>query len=145
MIVLLPAFILVSLYPQMEQAMLERQEEFLKIWRENAADYAASVEQVDVSGEGKVEKTFYLQDNFVNYVIEASYYQYASMLRDTTGKDVFTDALDAHGWINDYYELTETTPYYVEYTSQTEDDASEVNSSSDTLSYDISAEEAALY
>ena len=39
MIVLLPAFMLVSLYPKMEQSMLERKEELLEIWRENAADY----------------------------------------------------------------------------------------------------------
>ena len=142
MIVLLPAFILVSLYPQMEQSMLERKEELLEIWRENATDYAASIEQMDVSNDGQVEKTYYLQDNFVNYVIEASYYQYASMLRDTTGKDVFTDALDAHGWINDYYELTETTPYYIEYTSHPEDDFDVINITDGTMSYDISAEEA---
>ncbi len=65
--------------------------------------------------EVPAQERFYLQDDFVNYAVEASYYQYAMLLQEAQGAEVYTEVLEEHGWINDFYELTESTPYYAEY------------------------------
>ena len=70
--------------------------------------------------DAPVEEWFYLQDEFVNYAIEASYYQHAMLLQDATGEQSFTEVLDTYGWINDYYDFTEWVPYYVRYTYEDE-------------------------
>ncbi len=139
LIVLIPALVLTCLYPQMERAMLDKKEQWLSEWEERKAEYEASLEvpeevelvfdlpqigsetpleetaPAEPMPEASVQETFYLQDNFVNYAIEASYYQYAMLLQEATGQAVFTDVLEEYGWINDYYEMAETTPFYMEY------------------------------
>ena len=47
--------------------------------------------------------------------MEACYYEYAMMLQDALGAEVYTSVLEEYGWINDYYELSASTPYYVQY------------------------------
>lgn len=94
---LVPALILVSLYPKMERAMLKLQEE-----REQAAQEEAS----------NKEANFYLADNFVNYAVEASYYIYGQMRQQQTSSAVDFSVLDEYGWINDYYYVNNETDYY---------------------------------
>lgn len=135
MIVLIPALILVSLYPQMERAMLEKKQQWLSEWNERKEQYEQEKqkelskilqkEETDVETETPITeevaapeapaKLFYLHDDFVNYAIEASYYQYAVLLQEATGEESFTEVLDVHGWINDFYELKSDTPYYAKY------------------------------
>ena len=166
LIVLIPALILVCLYPAMESAMLDKKEQWYTEWELQKEEYEleratriadaempeqeetkeieeepeveenvqivqlvdtaeAATEEItvdaDVSAAEAEQETFYLQDNFVNYAMEACYYQYAMLLQDVTGQEVFTGVLEDYGWINDYYEFTETTPYYVEYVHPSED------------------------
>ena len=166
LIVLIPALILVCLYPQMERAMLDKKEQWLTDWEEQKEAYEqeqSAAEKlseiligdtptmevaletevtVDHAGEVTVEMNesaatetpipeepviqYYVQDDFVNYAVEASYYQYAMLLQEATGRESFTEVLDAYGWINDFYELTEITPYYARYTYQDENGEDQV-------------------
>ena len=164
LIVLIPALILTALYPQMERAMLDKKQQWLTEWEENKEKYeleqekrknlsdvlmhedtAAAVEVPTVMEESAAipEKLFYLQDGFINYAIESSYYQYAMFLQDATSQDVFTEVLDHYGWINDYYTFTNATPYYVEYVHRTEDgETEEYNTAVEATWNDLTPEEA---
>ena len=75
-----------------------------------------AVFQEDSPENLSVAKEFYLYDDFVNYAVEASYYQYALFLQEATGEQSYTDVLDEYGWISDFYEFTAVTPYYARYT-----------------------------
>ena len=154
LIVLIPAFILVCLYPQMERAMLDKREQWYQEWEEEKKKYEKEREEraeMNLSPESEqitldetiaaveaieadtgdtateeilsslTEREVYLYDDFINYAIEASYYQYAMLLQDATGAASFTEVLDEHGWINDFYEFTAVTPYYAKYTHQEEE------------------------
>ena len=146
LIVLIPALLLVCLYPQMERAMLDKREEWIQEWEEDKARYEEEInilqeeseeeETLDVEDhvvptettaeimqtenladeQTTMAETFYLQDDFVNYAVEASYYQYAMLLQEAQESEVYTEILERYGWINDFYELTGVTPYYAEYT-----------------------------
>ena len=127
LVVLLPALLLVCLYPQMETAMLDKKQQWEKEWEEileqqktePVIDTAIATEQPadEAASETPAEEQeiYYLQDEFVNYAIETSYYQYAMLLQEATGEEVFIDILDQYGWINDYYEMTGLVPCYAEY------------------------------
>ena len=131
LIVILPALLLVCLYPQMERAMLYKEQQWKQDWEENYQNSVAMTEttidmdSVAASEENTAlieeEQIYYLQDEFVNYAIEASYYQYAMMLQKQTGEEVFIDVLDHYGWINDYYEMMGTVPCYGRYQYKTEE------------------------
>ena len=148
LIVLIPALILICLYPQMERSMLDKKAQWLSEWEERKETYeqeqeerkklseiliqedmAASVEIAtdveQIADSPTPEKLYYLQESFINYAIESGYYQYAMFLQDATKQDVFTEVLDHYGWINDYYTFTDATPYYVEYTHQNRDGEAE--------------------
>ena len=135
LIVLIPALVLVCLYPTMEKAMLDKKEQWLSEWEQRKEEYLLESTEVsyaetvsepteELTEEVWVEDTFYLQDNFVNYAVEASYYQYAMLLQDATGEEVFTDVLENYGWVNDFYEMTENTQWYVEYVMHQRDENS---------------------
>ena len=134
LIVLLPALILICLYPQMEKAMLDKKQQWLTEWEEQKESYEqeqkVQTEQVEAPAEVAADEnaatTYYIQDDFVNYAVETSYYQYAMLLQEATGVESFTEVLDEHGWINDFYALTEATPYYARYTYENEDGEPEV-------------------
>ncbi len=143
LIVLIPALVLTSLYPTMEAAMLDKKAQWLNEWEERKELYEKEQKEKIKLSETPVEETvefigtvepvdapaqerFYLQDDFVNYAIEASYYQYAVLLQEATGQEVVTEVLDAHGWINDFYELTLDTPYYAKYIHRGEETGDQV-------------------
>ena len=149
LVVLIPALVLTCLYPQMERAMLDKKEQRLTEWEERKAEYEEAMKPLEEpEAEAPAEETtitenvqtesvavdtgpqeaFYLQDSFVNYAVEASYYEYAMFLQNAEGAEVFTDVLEVHGWINDYYTFTGNTPYYTEYTEMV-DGAPNVSSS----------------
>ena len=134
LVVLIPALVLTCLYPQMERAMLDKKEQRLTEWEERKAEYEKEQEETPVTEEtieiaaaepmdALVEEWFYLQDEFVNYAIEASYFQHAMLLQEATGFQSYTEVLNQHGWINDFYEFTAVTPYYVKYIHEDEDGA----------------------
>ena len=136
LIVLIPALVLTCLYPQMERAMLDKKEQWHQEWEKGKKEYEKerkeraematqelTIEEVQEevpAVEAPAPKEYYVLDDFVNYAIEASYYQHAMLLQDATGEQSFTEVLDTYGWINDYYDFTERVPYYVRYTYEDE-------------------------
>ncbi len=119
LIVLLPALVLVCLYPQMERAMIDRREQWYQE-REELKEKKEAEEAANTAAEQieEIPKEYYLEDNFVNYAVEAGYYQYAMLLQKATGVEVSTSVLEEYGWVDDYYEMTQNTPYYAEYRIQ---------------------------
>lgn len=175
LVVLLPALLLVCLYPKMEEAAYAKKDQWDQEWEERQKEYeeqyagnkvektveipedeevsetteavdgaeitenAAETENMsatenaaatenkeltdtpsesetsDVSDTEDTSAEYFIQDNFVNYAVEACYYEYAMMLQDALGAEVYTSVLEEYGWINDYYELSASTPYYVQY------------------------------
>lgn len=105
--VVIPAIILVSLYPKMEKEMLERKEYNEKLWQE---------EQREIFGEEHPE--WVIESNFVNYAVEASYYIYARMLSEnsTESKDFF-GVLNEYGWDSDYQDIYYNTNFKATYAS----------------------------
>ncbi len=95
---LIPALILVALYPKMEAAMIKQQKEWQKEMEENRPS----------------ENTIWLQGNFINYAVEASYYIYGQLLQEKLNSAVDFSVLNEYGWINDYYYVNDQTFYYAE-------------------------------
>ena len=114
--VLLPAVLLVSLYPRMETLMLQKQAEY-----RNGIDGETTTEIVDGTGasQSATHNTNYseidIRNDTVNYAVEAAYYLYGRLLQDARGTAVDFSVLDTHGWINDFYTVSEETYYYAEY------------------------------
>lgn len=97
--VLLPSIFLVSLYPQMEKAMLEIKKEYDEEYailkeeqKENASEWA-------------------LVNRFINRAVEANYCLYGEMLEEATGTDVNWSAIDEWGWREDYEAVIDRTKY----------------------------------
>lgn len=126
LIVLIPALVLTSLYPQMERAMLDKKAQWLSDWTKNKEYYETELVKGETdyaaSKEDEVVR-YYLQDNFINYVVETSYYQHAILQQQATGEESYIKVLDHYGWINDYFQLIEKTPYYVRYGQRDESGA----------------------
>lgn len=96
---LIPALILVALYPKMEAAMLKYQEELEKDIEENYVEDGYN---------------YYLEDNFINYAVEASYYVYGQLYQERLGSALDFSVLKEYGWLNDYYYVNNETYYYAE-------------------------------
>lgn len=105
LVVLLPAVILVGLYPRMGQ---EYSRYLKKMKTENNAQMETAAEE-SLSGD---TQEYELMPKFVNYAMEASYYLYGQMLQEVKGSAVDFSVLDEQGWINDYYTLAEESDYY---------------------------------
>ena len=70
LVVILPALLLVCLYPQMEKAMLDKEQQWKQEWEELYQNPETATEtSVDVDMEATVEEEiiYYLQDEFVNF------------------------------------------------------------------------------
>ena len=91
--VLLPALLLVSLYPRMETAMMERRDFYKEQERQHREEIGDWI----------------LADNVVNYAVESSYYIYAKM------QELPLLILDAYGWNNDYERFKEGASYIASY------------------------------
>ncbi len=147
LVVVLPALLLVMLYPRMEKLMLEKRAEYENTVTDNTtiSDTGDGLTvNVVVSGAGMnagadnslpaasmeiINGNPSLTYNFVNYATEASYYLYSRLLQEAEGREVNTDVLDNYGWINDFYNIAEETEYYAQYETAMGDICSESNSS----------------
>jgi len=106
--ILLPALVLVALYPRMGSAYSKRLEEI------KVANHETEVIEETAIAE---TQPYGLSSNFINYAMEASYYLYGQMLQEMRGAAVDFTVLDQNGWINDYYTLTSQCGYYAEHGS----------------------------
>ena len=90
--ILIPAFLITSLYPRISSAMQQKQKEE---YEEYLGDY----------GHDGVE--WEVDEQFLNYAMEASYYIYGGLLQEATGETVDFRVLDWAGWttdVNNYVE-----------------------------------------
>ena len=104
LIVLIPAFLLVSLYPTMEEAMLKLRKK--------------SEEQMEAE-EIQQEETLqlFVDANFVNYAMEASYYIYGQLLNESGVDTADFSVLQEYGWVSDYHRVYEGTAFIARYGS----------------------------
>ena len=139
--VLLPAVLLVALYPRMGQVYEQKVKELEAA--ESTAELEESIDDI-ISMESSPEEfpadaEYELGTNFVNYAMEAGYYLYGQIQQDISKRAVDFSVLDHYGWINDYYTLADQCDYYVEYQSISSNSAhSDINGRSQS-EYDLSA------
>ena len=130
--VLIPAIVLVALYPRMGQVYEQKIAEIEA--QESATAALEDGESVIISTESSPEQPaaedaeYELGSNFVNYAIESSYYLYGQMLQDVRKTAVDFSVLDHYGWINDYYTIADQCEYYVEF-----QDTASGNMNNDTI------------
>ncbi len=94
--VILPAVILVSLYPTMEEAMLEQKAHY-----EEQHKQPSAIEEID----------WILTDDFVNYAVEASYYLYAEA-QNASGTEVISmQIFQEYGWDSDFSVFLQNVTY----------------------------------
>ena len=101
--VILPALFLVSLYPRMEKAMLEKRESYLKMEEEIRSE---------------TEAEWVLEQNFVNYAMESSYYLYAEMSEKAETRAINDQIFKDYGWDNDFFYAIEHMTYIATYTPE---------------------------
>ena len=104
-IVLIPAILLVSLYPQMEKAVNKRQEEY-EIYREEA-----------MRMYNEAEFQWELQPGFVHMATETAFWIYSDLLGTSMNDSVDQSVLMEYGWHEDAYQIKEQTIYYASYDS----------------------------
>lgn len=98
--ILVPAFLITSLYPRISSAMQQKQKEE---YEEYLEDY----------GHDGVE--WEVDEQFLNYAMEASYYIYGGLLQEATGELVDFRVADWAGWKNDYQYMEEMFAYSATY------------------------------
>lgn len=108
LIVIIPAFILVALYPQMEKAALDKIEMYEKQYEEVLKQYE------------EAEYQWELQPGFVHMATESSFYMYSLFLEESIDAYIDKGVLSEYGWINDYNWIIDTTHYYAQYNSSGE-------------------------
>jgi len=99
--VLMPAILLVALYPKIGAAMKEKKEE-----------YAEKIENSDY-------EDYILDETFVNYAMESSYILYANILAEQ-GENIDVVFYETYGWMNDYGVLKEDVRFKAVYDNGTE-------------------------
>ena len=97
--VLLPAIFLVSLYPTMEMAMIERREYYEELEKQ----------------EAEVNNSWVLIDNIVNYAMEAGYYSYAEIWNSVEHEKLDVNVFHEFGWHNDYGYVKDNASFRVTY------------------------------
>ena len=109
--IFIPAFLITSLYPRISLAMQRSKEQKYE-------DY--------LEGYGHVGPEWEVDEQFLNYAMEASYYIYGGLLQEATGEAVDFRVLDWSGWTNDFNYVTDVFAYsatynYVGHTTGTDD------------------------
>ena len=98
--ILIPAFLITSLYPRISSAMQRSKEQKYE-------DY--------LEGYGHVGPEWEVDEQFLNYAMEASYYIYGGLLQEATGVAVDFRVLDWSGWTDDYHYVEEVFAYSATY------------------------------
>ena len=101
--VLLPSFIFVELYPQVEKAMMNLKQEYDREYEEEKA----------AQNQYEYEFEYAFSGNFINYAVEANYWLYGELLSQA-GEQVDKSVLFEYGWHDDYERVSNQTRYDVE-------------------------------
>lgn len=103
-VVLIPALILVSLYPQMEKAAVTQKKELEKMYAEQERNFENDVYQKQIDSD------------FVYMATETAYYVYAGLIRENKNSSLDLSLYQEYGWDNDYYRVRKSTSYYAAWT-----------------------------
>ena len=103
--ILMPAFLLVSLYPAMGRAMQENMERIEKQYKE---------QEQETIETGWIESGWILENNFINYAMETSYYLFAQ-IQEERGIPIDFRVLDEYGWNNDFEEIHDAVRYHAKH------------------------------
>ncbi len=101
--ILMPAFLITSLYPRISSAMQEKE-------KEEYEEYVAE------HGHDGVE--WEVDAKILNYAMEASYYLYGKVLQDVEDANVDFRVLERYGWIRDFEYVEEDFDYTASYTHE---------------------------
>lgn len=95
--ILIPAFLLVALYPRISAIMGHKKAEYKK-------EYAHE------------ENIWTVESNFINYAMESSFYVYGKLLQEVNPQEKVDFAiLHEYGWVSDYFYLEKNCAYSAEY------------------------------
>ena len=108
-VIILPALLIVSLYPKMEEA------------------YVKQLKEVESELSEVKDEHYQLVHNTINYLMESAYVTYSQILEEKFQRDVDFSVLGQYGWIDDAITVRDETLYYVEYTPGENDGVIEKN------------------
>ena len=95
--ILIPAFLLVALYPRVSAIMDHKKAEYKKEYAEE-------------------EIIWSVESNFINYAMESSYYVYGKLLQESNPQEEVDFAvLHDYGWVSDYFYVEKNCAYTAEY------------------------------
>lgn len=97
--VMIPALLIVSLYPRMEEAMLAKKTEYENLGVLEQQNHAEWV----------------ILHPVVNYAMEASYCLYNEMLQEATGEKLDSGVFQEYGWSDDFQSLRGESTYTATY------------------------------
>lgn len=103
--ILIPAFLLVSLYPRVRKVMNEEKARIEKLNQELEEKY----------GDDSWDTSWHLSENFVNYAMESTFYLYSTMVseerKETGGKPLDFQIFEEYGWLNDYHTFRDNADF----------------------------------
>ena len=103
--ILIPAFLLVSLYPRVRKVMDEEKARIEKLNQELEEKY----------GDDSWDTRWHLSDNFVNYAMESTFYLYSTMFseerKETGGQPLDLQIFEEYGWLNDYHTFRDNADF----------------------------------
>ena len=103
--ILIPAFLLVSLYPRVRKVMNEEKARIEKLNQELEEKY----------GDDSWDTSWHLTENFVNYAMESTFYLYSTMVseerKETGGKPLDFQIFEEYGWLNDYHTFRDNADF----------------------------------
>lgn len=108
-VILLPALLIVSLYPKMEEV------------------YVKQLKEIESQSEDIKDEHYQFVHNTINYLMETSYVTYSQILSEKYEQDVDFSVLGQYGWIDDAITVKDESLYYLEYKPGKNDSVIEKN------------------
>ena len=103
--ILIPAFLLVSLYPRVRKVMDEEKARIEKLNQELEEKY----------GDDSWDTRWHLEESFINYAMETSFYLYSKMVseekKEWGGEPLDFQIFEEYGWMNDYHTFRDNADY----------------------------------
>ena len=107
--ILIPAFFLASLYPRVGKVMEEEKARIEKLNQELEEKY----------GDDSWDTTWHLEENFINYAMESSFYLYSTMVSEekteTGSEPLGFQIFEEYGWLNDYHTFRDNADFEATY------------------------------
>ena len=124
--ILMPAFLLVSLYPRVRNVMSEEKARIKKLNQELEEEY----------GDDSWSTTWLLDEHFLNYAMESCFFIYNTIVSNEKSElgeqPLNLNIFEEYGWISDYHTFKENINYRAVYSGEngekTESDTEDLES-----------------